>query len=153
MSVRRPPGRRLRRTGVVLTAAFALVSAAASIAPASATVPIATAPTATVPTATVPTALATKVPTAKSPVPAKYPQLAAKPYMGWSSWSLQSTNYPGVNPDGPGSFISEKNILAQAKALATKLKPYGYEYINVDAGWQGGGDEYGRPIASPARFP
>ncbi|MEV6270649.1 CBM35 domain-containing protein [Kribbella sp. NPDC051936] len=82
-----------------------------------------------------------------------YPQIAAKPYMGWSSWSLQSTNYPGVNPDGPGSFISEKNILAQANALATKLKPYGYEYLNVDAGWQDGGDEYGRPVANLKRFP
>ncbi|MFI5708712.1 fibronectin type III domain-containing protein [Kribbella sp. NPDC051620] len=120
----------VRRTGIALLAAVALVSAAASIAPASATLP-----------------------TAKPPVPAKYPQIAAKPYLGWSSWSLQSTNYPGVNPDGPGSFISEKNILAQAHAMATKLKPYGYEYINVDAGWQGGGDEYGRPIANPARFP
>lgn len=29
--------------------------------------------------------------------------IAAKPYLGWSSWSLQSTNYPGVSPDGPGS--------------------------------------------------
>lgn len=119
-----------RRAGVVALAVAALVSAAA-IAPATAN-----------------TARA-----AKPPVPAKYSQVAAKPYMGWSSWSLQSTNYPGVNPDGPGSFISEKNILAQAHALATKLKPYGYEYINVDAGWQGGGDEYGRPIASPTRFP
>ncbi|GAA0953721.1 hypothetical protein GCM10009554_58490 [Kribbella koreensis] len=124
----------VRRIGITLLAAVALVSAAAWIAPASATVPI-------------------EVPTAKAPVPAKYPQIAAKPYLGWSSWSLQSTNYPGVNPDGPGSFINEKNILTQANALATKLKPYGYEYINVDAGWQGGGDEYGRPIANPARFP
>ncbi|WP_427895322.1 fibronectin type III domain-containing protein [Kribbella sp. GL6] len=85
--------------------------------------------------------------------PPTYPQVAAKPYMGWSSWSLQSTNYPGVNPDGPGSFISEKNILTQAQALATKLKPYGYEYVNVDAGWQDGGDEYGRPVAMAKRFP
>ncbi|MGZ0147096.1 hypothetical protein ACXJJ3_08485 [Kribbella sp. WER1] len=84
--------------------------------------------------------------------PEQPPQLAAKPYMGWSSWSLQSTNYPGVNPDGPGSFISEKNILTQAHALATKLKPYGYEYLNVDAGWQDGGDEYGRPVANVKRF-
>lgn len=78
---------------------------------------------------------------------------AAKPYMGWSSWSLQSTNYPGVNPDGPGSFINEKNILTQGRALATKLKPFGYEYINIDAGWQDGGDEYGRPAVNLKRFP
>ncbi len=90
---------------------------------------------------------------AKPPVPATYSEVAAKPYLGWSSWSLQSTNYPGVNPDGPGSFISEKNILIQANAMATKLKPFGYEYINIDAGWQLGGDEYGRPVANTARFP
>ncbi|HEY8717176.1 CBM35 domain-containing protein [Pengzhenrongella sp.] len=34
--------------------------------------------------------------------------------MGWSSWSLQSTNYPGVNPGGGGSWISAKNILILA---------------------------------------
>src|SRR3954470_24669061 len=115
----------LRRPTLIVLAAIALVSTAAATAPAD----------------------------AAQDHKHVYPQVAATPYMGWSSWSLQSTNYPGVNPDGPGSFISEKNILAQAQAMATKLKPYGYEYINVDAGWQGGGDEYGRPIANPARFP
>ena len=126
-----------RRTAAAVLAAVALVSTATAIAPADA-----------VQTPAVSTAVQ-----AKEPVPAKYPDIAAKPYMGWSSWSLQSTNYPGVNPDGPGSFISEKNILTQAQALATKLKPFGYEYINVDAGWQLGGDEYGRPVANAARFP
>ncbi|MER7245173.1 CBM35 domain-containing protein [Kribbella sp. NPDC000426] len=115
----------LRRPTLTVLAAVALVSTAAATAPADA---------------------------AQDHKPV-YPQVAATPYMGWSSWSLQSTNYPGVNPDGPGSFISEKNILTQAKALATKLKPYGYEYINVDAGWQDGGDEYGRPVAMAKRFP
>ncbi|WUJ68438.1 fibronectin type III domain-containing protein [Kribbella soli] len=115
----------LRRPTLTVLAAIALVSTAAATAPADA------------------------APEHKP----SYPQVAATPYMGWSSWSLQSTNYPGVNPDGPGSFISEKNILTQAKALATKLKPYGYEYINVDAGWQDGGDEYGRPVAMAKRFP
>ena len=31
--------------------------------------------------------------------------------------------------------MTEKNILNQAHALATKLKPFGYDHINVDAGW------------------
>ncbi|WP_410788188.1 fibronectin type III domain-containing protein [Kribbella sp. C-35] len=115
----------LRRRTTLVLAALALVSTAAVTAPADAV---------------------------QDQKPAD-PQIAAKPYMGWSSWSLQSTNYPGVNPDGPGSFISEKNILTQANALATKLKPYGYEYINIDAGWQDGGDEYGRPVAMAKRFP
>ncbi|MGW7682795.1 fibronectin type III domain-containing protein [Kribbella sp. NPDC054772] len=120
----------LRRRTTFVLAAVALVSTAAATAPADAV-------------------------QAKTPpsAPQINQQIAAKPYMGWSSWSLQSTNYPGVNPDGPGSFISEKNILTQANALATKLKPYGYEYINVDAGWQDGGDEYGRPVANAKRFP
>ncbi|TDW75428.1 fibronectin type III domain-containing protein [Kribbella pratensis] len=124
----------LRRPTLTVLAAVALVSTAAATAPADAA------------------QLQGQV-QAKKPTPATYPQVAAKPYMGWSSWSLQSTNYPGVNPDGPGSFISEKNILTQANALATKLKPYGYEYVNVDAGWQDGGDEYGRPVAMAKRFP
>jgi hypothetical protein len=79
--------------------------------------------------------------------------IAAKPYMGWSSWSLQSTNYPGVNPDGPASFISDANIRTQAKAIADKLKSFGYEYVNVDAGWALGADEYGRPTVNATRFP
>jgi hypothetical protein len=144
-----------RRAGVVTLAAVALVSTAA-FAPASANtagIQPGPKPTLVEPDKSFQGKAPIEAPAAKTPVPAKYPQVAAKPYLGWSSWSLQSTNYPGVNPDGPGSFISEKNILAQANALASKLKPYGYEYINVDAGWQGGGDEYGRPIASPTRFP
>ena len=34
-----------------------------------------------------------------------------------------------------------------------KLQPYGYKYINVDAGWNGGMDGYGRPIPSADVFP
>jgi len=143
-----------RRTTAGVLAAVALVSTAAAIAPADAARPAAVQPGPR-PTLIEPDSAFQGTPHLKpsAKVPAKYSQVGAKPYMGWSSWSLQSTNYPGVNPDGPGSFISEKNILTQAQALATKLKPYGYEYINVDAGWQDGGDEYGRPVAMAKRFP
>ncbi|WP_422771106.1 alpha-galactosidase D [Plantactinospora sp. WMMC1484] len=85
--------------------------------------------------------------------------IAARPYLGWSSWSLQATNYPGVNPDGLGSWLTEANLLRQVDAMASTLKPYGYEYINIDAGWSRGFDwvpgfdEYGREIAAPDRFP
>jgi hypothetical protein len=85
--------------------------------------------------------------------------IAAHPYMGWSSWSLESTKYPGVNPGGNGNWLTEANVLRQADVLATKLKPYGYEYLNIDAGWSRatnwapGFDQYGREIASPERFP
>ncbi|MFH8468061.1 alpha-galactosidase D [Streptomyces sp. NPDC017991] len=85
--------------------------------------------------------------------------LAAKPYMGWSSWSMQSSKYPGLNPDGDYSYLTEKNVLKQADALAAKLKPFGYEYVNLDAGWwmdqawKPGFDRYGRQKADPGRFP
>ncbi|MEU3854808.1 carbohydrate-binding protein [Streptomyces sp. NPDC029554] len=85
--------------------------------------------------------------------------LAAKPYMGWSSWSMQSSKYPGLNPDGDYSWLTEANVLKQADALAAKLKKYGYEYVNIDAGWwrdkdwKPGFDRHGRQQADPVRFP
>lgn len=87
------------------------------------------------------------------------PALAAKPYMGWSSWSMQSSKYPGLNPDGDYSYLTEANVLKQAGALAAKLKKYGYEYVNIDAGWwmdkawKSGFDDYGRQKPDPTRFP
>ncbi|GEC06160.1 hypothetical protein SSP24_38150 [Streptomyces spinoverrucosus] len=85
--------------------------------------------------------------------------LAAKPYMGWSSWSMQSSKYPGLNPDGDYSYLTEANVLKQADAMAQKLKRYGYEYVNIDAGWwrdkawKPSFDAYGRQKADPVRFP
>ncbi|MGW0581901.1 alpha-galactosidase D [Streptomyces sp. NPDC002920] len=87
------------------------------------------------------------------------PRLAAKPYMGWTSWSMQSSKYPGLNPDGDYSYLTEANVLKQADALAAKLKTYGYEYVNLDAGWwrdktwKPGYDQYARQQADPQRFP
>ncbi|MEU1168439.1 carbohydrate-binding protein, partial [Streptomyces sp. NPDC005921] len=85
--------------------------------------------------------------------------IAAKPYMGWSSWSMQSSKYPGLNDQGDYSYLTEANVLKQTDALASKLKKYGYEYVNIDAGWwmdwnwKQGYDQYGRQKADPARFP
>jgi chitodextrinase len=79
--------------------------------------------------------------------------IAQHPYLGWSSWSLESTNYPGVNPTGSASYLTEKNVLTQADVLAAKLKSHGYEYVNVDAGWLGGFDAYGRPVPNATTFP
>ncbi|GAA2314005.1 alpha-galactosidase D [Streptomyces violaceusniger] len=84
---------------------------------------------------------------------------AAKPYMGWTSWSMQSSKYPGLNPNGDYSYLTEANVLKQTDALAAKLKKYGYEYINIDAGWWRDYawtpefDAYGRQKADPVRFP
>ncbi|MET9907595.1 CBM35 domain-containing protein [Streptomyces sp. NPDC006476] len=87
------------------------------------------------------------------------PTLAAKPYMGWSSWSMQSSKYPGLNPDGDYSYLTEANVIQQTDALAAKLKKYGYDYVNIDAGWwrdttwKPEYDQYGRQKADPGRFP
>ena len=85
--------------------------------------------------------------------------VAAKPYMGWSSWSMQSSKYPGLNPDGDYSYLTEANVTKQTDALASKLKKYGYDHINIDAGWWRDNswtpefDQYGRQAADPKRFP
>ncbi|OIJ93950.1 alpha-galactosidase D [Streptomyces monashensis] len=101
--------------------------------------------------------LATAVPATAHAAPE--PVMATKPYMGWSSWSMQSSKYPGLNPDGDYSYLTEANVLKQAGALATKLKPYGYDYIDIDSGWwrdnswKPGYDGYARQQADPVRFP
>ena len=100
--------------------------------------------------------IATAVPPAQAETPAP---IAAKPYMGWSSWSMQSSKYPGLNPDGDYSYLTEANVLKQTDALAAKLKAYGYDYVNIDAGWwmdkdwKSGFDQYGRQTPDPVRFP
>lgn len=70
----------------------------------------------------------------------------AKPYMGWSSYSLQVY-------DGPGNWISEDKIKQQSDAMHEKLQSHGFDRINIDAGWNGGTDEYGRPIPSTKQYP
>jgi hypothetical protein len=85
--------------------------------------------------------------------------IAATPYMGWSSWSMQSSSYPGLNPNGSYSYLTEANVLKQTDALAAKLAPYGYDYVNIDAGWWRDDnwnpeyDQYAREAADPTRFP
>ncbi|MFJ5263129.1 alpha-galactosidase D [Streptomyces sp. NPDC088387] len=132
------PGRRLR-TLVVLALTAGLATA----------VPAAQAETAAPPAVTTQAAV-----TADSAA-----TVAAKPYMGWTSWTMQSSKYPGLNPKGDYSYLSEANVIKQTDAMAAKLKNYGYEYINIDAGWwmdwswKSQYDEYGRQKADPVRFP
>jgi hypothetical protein len=92
---------------------------------------------------------------AATDAPARKPHdiTAATPYMGWSSWSLESTNYPGVNTNGPASYLTEAHVLANADVEAAELKSHGYTYVNIDAGWLGGFDSYGRPVANATTFP
>ncbi|WP_350275480.1 X2-like carbohydrate binding domain-containing protein [Kribbella sp. HUAS MG21] len=72
---------------------------------------------------------------------------ALRPYMGWSSYSMQV-----YNPNG-GSWITAEQLIAQSDAMHAKLQPYGYEYINIDAGWNEGIDAYGRPTPSKKLYP
>ncbi|MBB3111727.1 hypothetical protein FHS18_003795 [Paenibacillus phyllosphaerae] len=72
--------------------------------------------------------------------------LAQKPYMGWSTFSLQVY-------DGPSGWTSAAKIKEQSDAMHEKLQAHGYEYINIDAGWNGSMDEYGRPIPSTTLYP
>jgi alpha-galactosidase len=84
-------------------------------------------------------------------------KLAATPPMGWNSY------------DGYGDSVTEEEMLANAKAVAAKLKPFGWQYVVVDYRWYDPGafnndpnsragvdltmDEYGRLMPSPNRFP
>lgn len=51
------------------------------------------------------------------------PAVAATPPMGWNSW------------DSYGESVSEQDIRANARVMAERLKPFGWEYIVVDMGW------------------
>ena len=136
----------------VLGAGLALVLATAGATPAGATGPTPKPSPTVAPPGTI------------TPDSAARPRAAAgiadTPLMGWSSWSLQATTRPGVNPSGLGSWLTEKSLLQQVDALATTLKPYGYQYVNIDAGWSRDFDwntlhfdGNAREIASPERFP
>lgn len=72
--------------------------------------------------------------------------LAAKPYMGWSSYSMQ------VYSDN-SKWITSDQLIAQSDAMHDKLQQFGYDYINVDAGWNGGMDAYARPVPSQTLYP
>ncbi|MFD2611166.1 X2-like carbohydrate binding domain-containing protein [Paenibacillus gansuensis] len=72
--------------------------------------------------------------------------LAQRPYMGWSSYSMQVYS-------GDSKWINAAQIMAQSDAMHEKLQAHGYNYINIDAGWNGGMDEYGRPVPSQTLYP
>lgn len=72
--------------------------------------------------------------------------LGARPYLGWSSYSMQV--YSGAQ-----QWLTADQIMAQSDAMHETLQDHGYEYINVDAGWNGGMDEYGRPVPNETVFP
>lgn len=76
--------------------------------------------------------------------------LGKTPYMGWSSWSLEATKYPGY---GGMNWVTAAHLEAQSDALHKTLQAHGYTYVNIDSGWMGGYDANGRPIPDSKKFP
>jgi hypothetical protein len=70
-----------------------------------------------------------------------------KPYLGWSTFSEQT-----IVPSS--TVMNEQNILAQSDAMRSSgLEDHGFRYINLDAGWSGNSDEYGRTLWNTTAFP
>ena len=59
------------------------------------------------------------------PVKKEEAKLAQTPPMGWNSF------------DSYGVYLHEEEAMANLEAFAEKLKPYGYDYFVIDAGWFG----------------
>jgi hypothetical protein len=80
-----------------------------------------------------------------SPALAQVNGVGERPYLGWSTFSEQTIN---------SSFLTQANISAQSDALAASgLQAHGFQYINIDSGWQGSFDANGRPIPNTTTFP
>jgi hypothetical protein len=73
------------------------------------------------------------------------PGIAEKPYRGWTSFSQQTIS---------SNFLTQANISAQSDALQSSgLQTHGFDFINIDSGWQGSFDSNGRPIPNSTTFP
>lgn len=130
--------RRPRRLAAIAAGALTLgliATAAYAAPPAEASAPSTGAPAAPV----------TAAPASTAPAPEE--ELGARPYMGWSSYSMQVYSGSG------STWITADQIIAQSDAMHEKLQSAGYEYINIDAAWNGGTDDYGRPTPSTTLFP
>ncbi len=69
-------------------------------------------------------------------------RIALTPPMGWNSWNCW------------GDAVSQEKVLSSAKAMVEKgLINHGWQYINIDDGWQGlrGGDHHA--VMTNAKFP
>jgi alpha-galactosidase len=131
---------RSTRSAAVLSAAMLLLlglsagSAQAATAPKPSPQPLARA-------ATTPAPAPSTVAPASTPDP-----WAVRPYMGWSSYSMQVYS-------GNGKWITGDQLIRQSDAMHSKLQKYGYDYINVDSGWNDGVDANGRPTPSKTLYP
>ena len=92
---------------------------------------------------------------AANPVQAANNGRGNPPYMGWSSWSLQSTTHGGYGKN----YLTAQNLKNQSDYMNQKLQFAGYNYINIDAGWwmdMNWNDQYdgnGIPQPDSTRFP
>jgi hypothetical protein len=130
--------RRRRRAGALLAGALAVGLGAAALSPAYAE---------STPAAPASEEAATAAGASTRPAPgSELAERARTPYMGWSSFSMQVFS-------GDGQWITGEQIIAQSDAMHEHLQDAGYDHINVDAGWNGGTDEYGRPIPSDTLYP
>lgn len=72
-------------------------------------------------------------------------EIRNSPYLGWSSFPQQTI---------ARDFLTQANMTIQSDALlASGLQEHGFRYINLDSGWQGSYDRYGRPIPNSTTFP
>lgn len=144
------------RALVVSVAALGLVAAAAVPAAATPTPTPKTTATATptasptpAPTGTpsaAPKASTSTVPTPIPPAASTADPWALKPYLGWSSYSMQVYS-------GNSKWITADQLIAQSDAMKAKLGKAGYDHINVDAGWSDGVDANARPTPSSTLYP
>jgi alpha-galactosidase len=73
--------------------------------------------------------------------------LGHRPYLGWSTYSQQTIV-------ASSTVMNEQNILAQSDAMRSSgLQAHGFQYINLDAGWSGDNDQYGRTLWNTTAFP
>ncbi len=94
-----------------------------------------------------PVEASTSVPAAAPAAATPDEELGARPYMGWSSYSMQ------VYAGNGSTWITADQIIAQSDAMHDKLQSAGYDYINIDAAWNDGFDGYGRPTPSATLYP
>jgi alpha-galactosidase len=81
------------------------------------------------------------------PTHAQVNGVGQKPYLGWSTYSQQT-----IVPTS--TVMTQANILAQSDALKSSgLQAHGFNYINLDGGWTGDADEYGRTLYNKTAFP
>ncbi|MFD0575889.1 alpha-amylase family protein [Dactylosporangium darangshiense] len=146
-----PPRRSRTRSAAAVLAAALLTLLGASAHPAQAaagydrklSAPPAAAPGA-LPAVAPPSDPLTATP--KAPAASSADPWAVRPYMGWSSYSMQVYS-------GNSKWITGDQLIKQSDAMHAKLQQYGYDHINVDAGWNDGVDANGRPKPSATLYP